>query len=138
MMTRARKVVTKMLANDEFSKWLKINLIEIKPGYCKLSIYVNESMLNGFKIAHGGICFSISDSALAFAANAYGIICYTIETNLIYHKKVLLEDLLTVEAKELHRTEKKAHYEVTVYNIEGEMVSVMKGVVHVSKKEWQF
>ncbi|MDG1842401.1 MAG: hotdog fold thioesterase [Crocinitomicaceae bacterium] len=136
-MTRALKIVTKMLANDEFSKWLKINLIEVKPGYCKLSIVVNKLMLNGFNIAHGGICFSISDSALAFAANANGVKCYTIETNLTYHKKILLKDLLTVEAKELDRTEKKAHYEVTVYNIESEVVSVMKGVVHVSKKEWQ-
>ena len=134
-MTRALEIVSKMLANDEFSKWLNINLIEIKPGYCKLSIVVNKLMLNGFKIAHGGICFSISDSALAFAANANGFICYTIETSLSYHKKILLEDLLTVEAKELNKTEKKAFYEVTVYNIKREIVSVMK-VVHVSKKEW--
>lgn len=135
-MTRALEIVSKMLANDEFSKWLNINLIEVKPGYCKLSIVVNKLMLNGFKIAHGGICFSISDSALAFAANANGFICYTIETSLSYHKKILLEDLLTVEAKELNKTEKKAFYEVTVYNIQREIVSVMKGVVHVSKKEW--
>ena len=135
-MTRALEIVSKMLANDEFSKWLNINLIEVKPGYCKLSIVVNKLMLNGFKIAHGGICFSISDSALAFAANANGFICYTIETSLSYHKKILLEDLLTVEAKELNKTEKKAFYEVTVYNIQRENVSVMKGVVHVSKKEW--
>ena len=135
-MTRALEIVSKMLANDEFSKWLNINLIEIKPGYCKLSIVVNKLMLNGFKIAHGGICFSISDSALAFAANANGFICYTIETSLSYHKKILLEDLLTVEAKELNQTENKAFYEVNVYNIQREIVSVMKGVVHVSKKEW--
>lgn len=135
-MTRALEIVSKMLANDDFSKWLNINLIEVKPGYCKLSIVVNKLMLNGFKIAHGGICFSISDSALAFAANANGFICYTIETSLSYHKKILLEDLLTVEAKELNKTEKKAFYEVTVYNIKREIVSVMKGVVHVSKKEW--
>jgi len=135
-MTRALEIVSKMLANDEFSKWLNINLIEVKPGYCKLSVVVNKLMLNGFKIAHGGICFSISDSALAFAANANGFMCYTIETSLSYHKKILLEDLLTVEAKELNKTENKAFYEVTVYNIQREIVSVMKGVVHVSKKEW--
>ena len=135
-MTRALEIVSKMLANDEFSKWLNINLIEVKPGYCKLSVVVNKLMLNGFKIAHGGICFSISDSALAFAANANGFICYTIETSLSYHKKILLEDLLTVEAKELNQTENKAFYEVNVYNIQREIVSVMKGVVHVSKKEW--
>jgi len=135
-MTRALEIVSKMLATDEFSKWLNINLIEVKPGYCKLSIVVNKLMLNGFKIAHGGICFSISDSALAFAANANGFVCYTIETSLSYQKKILLEDLLTVEAKELNKTEKKAFYEVTVYNIKREIVSVMKGVVHVSKIEW--
>ena len=135
-MTRALEIVSKMLAADEFSRWLNVNLIEVKPGYCKLSVVVNKLMLNGFKIAHGGICFSISDSALAFAANANGFICYTIETSLSYHKKILLEDRLTVEAKELYKTENNAHYEVTVYNIQREIVSVMNGIVHVSKKEW--
>ena len=135
-MTRALEIVTTMLANDEFSKWLNIDLIKVKPGYCKLSVVINKSMLNGFKIAHGGICFSISDSALAFAANANGVKCYTIETSLSYHKKILLEDLLIAEAKEIDKKEKRAYYEVTVYNIQREIVSVMKGVVHVSKKEW--
>ena len=130
------QIVQKMLSQDLFSQWLNIKLIAIKSGECKLQLKVNSKMTNGFKIAHGGICFSISDSALAFAANANGFICYTIETSLSYHKKILLEDRLTVEAKELYKTEKNAHYEVTVYNIQREIVSVMNGVVHVSKKEW--
>ena len=90
-MTRALEIVSKMLANDEFSKWLNINLIEVKPGYCKLSIVVNKLMLNGFKIAHGGICFSISDSALAFAANANDLYVTQLKQVYLIIKKFFLK-----------------------------------------------
>ena len=64
-MTRALEIVSKMLANDEFSKWLNINLIEVKPGYCKLSVVINKLMLNGFKIAHDISSYSFTALAKA-------------------------------------------------------------------------
>lgn len=71
-MDLAEKVVNKMMDGDAFSKWLGIKVLEISKGYCQLQMQVRKEMTNGFFIAHGGICYSLADSALAFAANSDG------------------------------------------------------------------
>ena len=63
----AKKVVAHMLEHDQFSKWLGIELIDIREGYSKIAMPVREEMLNGLGIVHGGIAFSLADSAFAFA-----------------------------------------------------------------------
>ena len=89
-MDLAQKVVNKMLSGDSFSNWLGIEIIEISKGYCKLKMRVREEMTNGFGIAHGGIAFSLADSALAFAANSDGIQSLSVETFGIFHVPRLL------------------------------------------------
>ena len=69
-MERAEKIVSKMINGDAFSQWLGINVIKVSEGFCKLEMRVRKEMTNGFNIAHGGISYSLADSALAFAANA--------------------------------------------------------------------
>ena len=63
----AEKVVDTMYNNDWFSQWLGIERVEIKTGSCILRMKIRKEMLNGFAIAHGGITYSLADSALAFA-----------------------------------------------------------------------
>ena len=65
-MSNPQKIVKKMFDQDAFSQWLGIEIIEIKDGYCKLKMTVRKEMLNGFQIAHGGIAYSLADSAFAF------------------------------------------------------------------------
>ena len=71
-MNQSEKIVDKMYQNDAFSQWLGIEVVEVKDGYCKLNMTVRKEMLNGFQIAHGGIAYSLADSALAFASNSHG------------------------------------------------------------------
>ena len=71
-MSLAKKVVTKMINGDAFSQWLGIEIIDLSEGLCKIQMTVRDEMTNGFNIAHGGISYSLADSALAFAANSYG------------------------------------------------------------------
>ena len=71
-MKTANKIVAKMYNNDFFSKWLGIETLDISKGNCKLKMTIRKEMLNGFNIAHGGITYSLADSALAFAANTHG------------------------------------------------------------------
>jgi len=70
MMSKTHPIVQKMLETDTMTKWLQAEVIESKEGYCKLTMTVRPEMVNGFKIAHGGISFSLADSAIAFSANA--------------------------------------------------------------------
>ena len=133
MTNQSLKIVNKMLSKDHFSEWLGLNVLEISPGYCKLSIKVNKLMLNGFGIGHGGICFSVSESALALSANAKGSVSYTKETTSSYLQKVQEGDLLTAESKEISN----GNFYVSVKNQKKELVFTLKGTVHITEKKWK-
>jgi acyl-CoA thioesterase len=125
-----------MYDNDPFSIWLGIELVEIKAGYCCLKMKVKEPMLNGFGIAHGGIAYSLCDSALAFASNSYGIKCVSIETSISHLKPVKQNDELTAAACEIYKGNKTAIYDVVVVNQLNEKVAVFKGTVYRTGKLW--
>ena len=81
-MSKPQKIIKKMFDQDAFSQWLGIEIMEVKDGYCKLKMTVRKEMLNGFHISHGGISYSLADTALAFASNTYGEKCISMETSI--------------------------------------------------------
>lgn len=133
---KASDIVSKMYDGDAFSQWLGIQRLEERPGYCRLQMQVREEMTNGFKIAHGGISYSLADSALAFASNAHGVQAVSIETSISHTKAVMAGDTLIAEARELNLTRKTAIYDIRVHNQNNELVALFKGTVYRSSKEW--
>ena len=125
-----------MLERDAFSEWMNIEVISISKGKCKLICTIKQEMLNGFEILHGGITFSLSDSALAFAANSYGYKCVSIETSISHLRPVGLNEKLTVEATEIHRGKTIGIYQVDIFTEEQKLVSKFKGTVNISKDKW--
>ncbi len=133
---KAKAIVDLMFDNDPFSQWLGIERILDAPGKSVLRMRVREEMLNGFKIAHGGISYSLADSALAFASNAHGIQCVSVETSISHIKKVMVGDVLTTEVEEKNVSSKIGIYHVTVYNQNQEAVAYFKGTVYRTDKLW--
>lgn len=129
-------IVHHMLNNDAYSRWLGIEVLEVFEGKCVLKLQVNESMLNGFYISHGGITYALSDSALAFAANSYGQKCVSIETSISHLRPTKNGDILTATAIEKHRGKTNGIYEVVVVNQEEKLVSLFKGIVSISQETW--
>jgi acyl-CoA thioesterase len=125
-----------MMEKDEFSRWLGIEIVELKPGYSKLKMKIKKEMLNGFGIAHGGITFSLADSALAFASNNYGRIAVALETNLAFPKPVYEHDELIAEAIEQSKSNNTGIYNVTVTNQDNVKVGIFRGTVYRTKKEF--
>lgn len=132
----ATKVVDQMYNNDPFSQWLGIERVEDGVGTSLLRMAVTKEMLNGFGIAHGGITYSLADSALAFASNSYGEQCVSVETSISHTKAVKEGDVLTAIAKEANRTNKISVYEITVFNQDNETVAIFRGNVYNTRKEW--
>ena len=130
------KIVAEMLKNDHFSKWLDVDLIEISKSSCSLGCKITKSMLNGFGIAHGGICFSLADSCLAFAANARGHKCVSTKTSIELKKKVFEGDYLIAKSNEIKRGSKNAQFEINITNQDDELVAYFKGDVYISSKKW--
>lgn len=130
----AKKVVDKMMADDAFSQWLDIEVVKIKPGYTKLEMTVRDEMVNGFGVTHGGITFSLADSALAFASNSYGRVAVAMENNISFMKKVMTGDTLTAETEELSIGRRIGVYNITITNQNEEQVALFRGTVFRTQK----
>ncbi len=130
------QIVGRMYNNDPFSKWLGIERVEDGAGKSVLRMTVRKEMLNGFSVAHGGICYSLADSALAFAANEHGIQSMSIDTCISHTKKVVEGDVLTATTKELSLTNRTGIYQVEITNLNNEIVALFKGTVYRTGKEW--
>ena len=135
-MSLAKRVVDKMINGDAFSQWLGIKVIEISEGKCTLEMTVRDEMTNGFNIAHGGIAYSLADSALAFAANSYGIQSMSIETSISHTKKVKSGDVLKAITKEVNKSNKTAIYYITITNQDNIEIAHFKGTVYKTDRKW--
>jgi acyl-CoA thioesterase len=123
----AQKVVAHMMEHDKFSQWLGIEVVEIREGYSKIRMTVREEMLNGFGIVHGGIAFSLADSAFAFACNNRNNLSVALDTSINLTKAVQVGDILVAEAKEIHNGKSTGLYHIAITNQKQEVVALFKG-----------
>jgi len=134
--SKTTAIVDAMMSKDYFSQWLGIERLEENEGYCKLRMTVRREMCNGFEIAHGGISYSLADSALAFASNSHGRHAVSIETSISHIKPLKTGDIITATAEEKSRSNKIAIYEVRIEKENGELIALFKGTVFRKETEW--
>lgn len=134
--TFPEKIVSKMYDNDWFSQWLGIERLEVKQGRCVLRMAIRKEMLNGFAIAHGGITYSLADSALAFASNSHGRMSVSVETSISHTESLKEGDVITATAEEMSLSNKVGVYHITVTNQNNKVVALFKGTVYRTSKEW--
>lgn len=136
-MKTPQQVVNSLMENDHFSKWLGMEVLETGEGISKLKMTVKSEMLNGFGIAHGGITYSLADSALAFASNSHGIKSVSVETSISHLAPLHEGDVIIAIAKEENRSNKIGVYTIKVYKENNlEVVALFKGTVYRTSKEW--
>ncbi len=126
-MPTPQEVVAKMMQHDMFSQWLGIEVLEITEGYSKIKMTVRPEMLNGFGIAHGGVAFSLADSAFAFACNNRNNLSVALDTSINFTKAVQVGDTLIAEAKEIHNGRSTGLYIISIFNQKNELVAHFKG-----------
>ena len=135
-MDRARQITNLMMQQDLFSQWLGIEVLSTGEGSCRLRMNIRPEMCNGFGIAHGGITYSLADSALAFASNSRGRHALSIETSISHLKPLKAGETLEAFAKELHLTYRLGLYEVVITGNTGKQVALFKGTVYRKEDEW--
>ena len=133
---RATNIIDAMMNKDYFSQWLGIERLEEKDGFCKLRMTIRPEMCNGFEIAHGGISYSLADSALAFASNSHGRQAVSVETSISHIKPIITGDVIIATAEEKSRSDKIAIYEVRIEKESGELAALFKGTVFRKETEW--
>lgn len=130
------EIFHKMYNHDPFSQWLGIELVAIGEGTCTVRMTVRAEMLNGFGVAHGGISFSLADSAFAFACNTRGRHTVSVHCTIEHIAPVLEGDVLTAVAREENYGKTLSHYAITVTKQDGTSAAFFRGVAFQKKEEW--
>ncbi len=129
------EIVAKMMEHDAFSQWLGIEVEHVEAGVCRLSMQIRAEMLNGFGIAHGGITYSLADSALAFASNAHGRQALSIDTSINHIESLREGDVIKATAREDALKNKFGFYTIEI-RANDKLVARFKGTVYRSEKVW--
>lgn len=135
-MSLAKDVFNKMYENDAFSKWLGIELVDIKEGEVQLKMVIREEMTNGFGIAHGGIIFSFADSALAFASNSFGKRSVSINASISWLEKLEANTTVYAIAKKVSLSNKVGIFDVEIKTEDNNLVGSFRGTVYRTSKDW--
>ncbi len=132
--TDSTQVVDHMMKHDAFSQWLGIKVLEINEGYSRIEMTIRPEMVNGLGIVHGGIPFSLADSAFAFACNNRNNLSVALDASINFVKQVKVGDILTAEGKELHNGRSTGLYQVYVHNQDKMLVAQFKGLCFRTNK----
>jgi acyl-CoA thioesterase len=132
----AEKIVQKMHKNDYFSHWLGVEILEMAAGRSVLRMTVRPEMLNGLNILHGGITYSLADTALAYASNSHGRVSVALNSVISYPSPAKDGDTLTAYADEISLTNKTGLYDITVKNQDNVIVAVFRGSVYRTSKQF--
>jgi acyl-CoA thioesterase len=123
----AEAVSQAMLAKDRVAQDLGIRLLAVNAGSATMSMTIQERMLNGFAICHGGYITILADTAFAYACNSYNDVTVASSLGIEFIASVQGSDVLTAVAKEISLAGRTGLYDIDVSNQHGKRVAVMRG-----------
>jgi len=123
----AESVAASMYARDVASKSLGMRIVHVEPGFSELTMTVRADMLNGHAICHGGLIFTLADSAFAFACNSYNLSTVASGCAIEFIAPAREGDVLTARARERQLAGRTGIYDVEVANGRGEVVALFRG-----------
>ena len=130
----AQLCATKMYADDEASQALGIQIEVRSPGCAQACMEVRSDMLNGHGVCHGGLIFTLADTAFAFACNTYDKVTLAAGASIEFLRPAKLGDQLLAAATERHRGSRSGIYDVVVTNQVGVDVAIFRGRSHMTDK----
>lgn len=124
----ASQVGEAMFAADAASRdFLGMELLACEPGRARMRMSVREPMLNGHRICHGGLIFTLADSTFAFACNSHNRVTVAAGCSIEFLRPAQLGDVLTCEGVERVLQGRHGIYDMTVSNQRGEVVALFRG-----------
>ncbi len=123
----AQRCADAMYARDAASQALGIRIEIPRTGEAIARMTVREDMVNGFDVCHGGLLFTLADTAFAFACNAYDDLTFAAAASIDFLRPARLGDALRALAREDYRGSKSGFYTVEIRNQDDEIVAVFRG-----------
>lgn len=123
------------VSQDPFARFLGIELLELREGYSKVAMTVEEHMLNFHGIPHGGVIFSLADAAFAAASNSYGQMAVALNVSINFLAAVPVGTRLYAEATEENLGHRTALYRLAVTAEDGTPVALCHGLVYRKQEQ---
>jgi acyl-CoA thioesterase len=122
----ARRSAETMWADDRASRSLGMSLDAVGPGTATVSMTLTDEMVNGHAIGHGGLTFTLADSAFAVACNSYNRVTVAANAEIRFRRPTHLGDRLVAVATERERAGRDGVYDVLV-TVGDEVVAIFTG-----------
>jgi acyl-CoA thioesterase len=132
----ARACAQAMWQEDDASRGLGMELVEVTSGRATLAMTIKPHMVNGQRIAHGGFIFTLADSAFAFACNSHNERVVAAQGNITFIRPGKLGDRLIATAREVSRSGRSGIYDVRVTSEDGAVVAEFRGHSRVIAGTW--
>ncbi len=123
----AQDAAQAMWLRDHAAQALGMAIAEVTPGASRLTMQVREDMVNGHAICHGGMLFTLADTAFAYACNSYNRNTVASACNIDFLAPAHLGDSLVAIAAERSQSGRTGVYDVTVTNAAGKTVALFRG-----------
>ena len=117
-------------ANDNFINLVGAKLIDVKDGYAKAELVIEDKHLNAHGVVQGGVFFTLADLALGAASASYGNINLAVQASINFLRPAKTGDKLTAEAEELSKGRRVSNYQIKIYNQNGKVVTSFIGVAY--------
>ena len=124
----ARRIAEAMHAAEKTSAFWGLELVDAGEGWARASMTIREDMLNGHGVAHGGVIFSLADTAFAWACNSHNVATFAQQASISFLSKAQLGETLVAEAREDAAIGRTGVYTVRVTADDGRMVAVFQGL----------
>jgi acyl-CoA thioesterase len=118
------------IERDPFARFLGIELLELREGYSRTALVIEEHMLNFHGLPHGGVIFSLADAAFAAACNSYGQVAVALHVDVSFLAAVEVGTRLTAEATEEHLGGRTGLYRLAVTKEDGTLVALCHGTAY--------
>lgn len=123
----AEAVREAMYARDHAAKGLGIEVPEVGPSFAVCTMTVRPDMVNGHGILHGGLCFTLADTAFAYACNSHDVVTVASSCSVTFCAPAKLGDVLRAEARETWKAGRSGITDVVVTNQDGTMIAQFRG-----------
>ncbi len=121
------EIAAAMWADDRASQALGMELVEVGPGRAVLRMTVRDDMVNGLGVGHGGLVFTLADSAMAFASNSFNRQAVATQAEIDWLAPARAGMVLTATAEIRHQAGKAAISDVEVVDGDGKPVAMFRG-----------
>jgi acyl-CoA thioesterase len=116
-----------MFSTDSLSQSLGMQIQTVDEGKAVVSMQVKQDMLNGHQTCHGGIIFSLADSAFAFACNSQDQVAVASNCSIDFLRPALIGDKLTAISEVQYQGNKTGVYQTMVTNQNKQLIAIFKG-----------